>query len=232
MEALARAGEPQIEKSAKGEEWHLKLFKSLAHEISQPLTTLSGEAELALAASRTAMEYRMVLENSLVELDRLSEIVRRFRELAELENPAKIARVSVPDTLRKIEDLVVPVAQSLGVGLSVRLPYECYVMASADRCERALLKLVERALERSERGGCVRISTAVSRNSATLNIADDGPAVVPEQSAGTLDRRGSLEWAFARRFAESSGGTFTVESRAGQGCVVSLALPLSDAQNP
>ncbi|MGH7255146.1 MAG: HAMP domain-containing protein, partial [Nitrospirales bacterium] len=54
----------------------IRQFSSDAsHELRTPLTVLKGETELALRRPRAAEDYRMVLESSLEEIDRMSRIV-------------------------------------------------------------------------------------------------------------------------------------------------------------
>ncbi|HZD04678.1 MAG TPA: histidine kinase dimerization/phospho-acceptor domain-containing protein, partial [Longimicrobiales bacterium] len=60
----------------------------LAHELRTPLTNLRGEAEVALGRARTPGEYRQVLESSLEEHGRLTELIDRLLFLARAESGA------------------------------------------------------------------------------------------------------------------------------------------------
>src|SRR5207253_11273818 len=46
-----------------------------SHELRTPLTVIKGEAELALRRPRPAEDYRQVLESTLEEIDRMTQIV-------------------------------------------------------------------------------------------------------------------------------------------------------------
>src|SRR5206468_3009845 len=46
-----------------------------SHELRTPLTVLKGETELALRRPRSAEDYKIVLESSLEEIDRMTRIV-------------------------------------------------------------------------------------------------------------------------------------------------------------
>src|SRR5947208_16340463 len=58
----------------------------IAHELRTPIDKLMGEVEVALSRSRTAPEYRTVLEFSLEECSRLSRMIDSLLFLARAEN--------------------------------------------------------------------------------------------------------------------------------------------------
>ena len=47
----------------------------LAHELRTPIANMLAEAQVALTRERAPNEYREVIESSIVEYERLSEIV-------------------------------------------------------------------------------------------------------------------------------------------------------------
>src|SRR5437016_11323333 len=58
----------------------------IAHELRTPINNLMGEVDVALTRSRTAQEYRQVLESSLEECSRLSRIIDSLLFVARAEN--------------------------------------------------------------------------------------------------------------------------------------------------
>src|SRR5205814_7192416 len=58
----------------------------IAHELRTPINNLMGEVDVALTRSRTAQEYRQVLESSLEECGRLSRIIDSLLFVARAEN--------------------------------------------------------------------------------------------------------------------------------------------------
>ena len=59
----------------------------IAHDLRTPVNNIRGEAEVALARARTVDEYRDVLESSLEEAVRLSELIGDLLFLARAESP-------------------------------------------------------------------------------------------------------------------------------------------------
>jgi len=59
----------------------------IAHDLRTPVNNIRGEAEVALARARTVDEYRDVLESSLEEAVRLSDLIGDLLFLARAESP-------------------------------------------------------------------------------------------------------------------------------------------------
>jgi len=59
----------------------------IAHDLRTPVNNIRGEAEVALARARTGDEYRDVLESSLEEAVRLSELIGDLLFLAARRAP-------------------------------------------------------------------------------------------------------------------------------------------------
>jgi two-component system heavy metal sensor histidine kinase CusS len=59
----------------------------IAHDLRTPINNIRGEAEVALARARTVEEYRDVLESSLEESVRLSDLIGDLLFLARAESP-------------------------------------------------------------------------------------------------------------------------------------------------
>ena len=59
----------------------------IVHDLRTPVNNIRGEAEVALARARTVEEYREVLESSLEEAVRLSNLIGNLLFLARTENP-------------------------------------------------------------------------------------------------------------------------------------------------
>jgi len=165
--------------------------------------------------------------------------VQRLRELAELESPAELTcGVSLLATVRGAIELLRPLAESRGLHITFDSPADCEVGVRQDRLERAIRGILSKAIDRSQHGGKLLISISLLDDTASLRVADQGPAIGRDELAASLDpfqknpafrmdltQNGSLEWCFAKRVAETSGGAFVVDNRFSRGCEVWMHLP-------
>jgi len=219
------------------------LVSNLIHQVTQPLTVMEGLLECALLPDCSVAQYRSLLETLRREVDRLSHMVRRIREIAEIESAVdEVLAVPLVQSVKRTVEQMAPPAGPKKLKIQIHATREILVWAGPRRLEWGVQKLIYGALRRSPKGGKVRISISSSSVAAILTVSDQGPNVVSRSLDGSLDPPYSLlrsfktprkpdgdglEWAFAQWMFESSGASLVVRNRAKQGCVVTIALPLS-----
>jgi two-component system heavy metal sensor histidine kinase CusS len=93
----------------------------IAHDLRTPINNIRGEAEVALARARTVEEYRDVLESSLEESVRLSDLIGDLLFLARAESPlSELHRqpVNVGELLSVVREYYEATASDGGIALS------------------------------------------------------------------------------------------------------------------
>lgn len=229
--------EQRTQRAEDSRNWCLKLLSVLIHEMSQPLTVLAGEIQLALLNQHPETEYREVLHCCKAETDRLSELFVLLRELYEAEKRDEFTEgASIREALRQSLELLQPIAESKGVKFGLEIPSDRQVTVTAERLRKLLLQPLKFAVDRSPRGGQVRVVLLSSPSEAICRVTDVGSTPGAEDVARLLDplakRAGQLplldsplEWCLAKRISEACGGSFTVKGDA-EHCSVSVTLPL------
>ncbi len=211
---------------------------AIIHCLSQPLTALHGSLELSLLTEHSVAEYRSALEESLAQADYMFSLLGRLRELVaakETSEPAEI--VSLDELLKEMVDKLRPLADSRSLKVSVRSAGKCRVRADPMKLSEAVLKVLDRAINRAPDSGTVRISVSGDDTQVVFEITDDGP---PPDS-GELERlfrsrslgemfaeafkRGTLEWATAKLIFETQGGLVQVAEKPGKGCLFRVCFP-------
>jgi two-component system sensor histidine kinase QseC len=238
LQAPATSLAHRLERAEESREWCLKFISRLIHDMSQPLTVLYGEIHLALTAPSRESEYRAVLEASAQQVDALTRLVNRLRELAHVEKRGSLDRgTSLLAPVQGAIETFHRVAESKHVKIALAAEGDSEVAIPADRLKEAVHQLLNLAVERTPEGGSISLQISVSPTIASLRVDDQGPALPPEELALLLDpltpspnRRVKLadtrlEWCLAKRMAEVWWGTFEVESKRGQGCQATLTLP-------
>ena len=135
----------------------------IAHDLRTPVNNIRGEAEVALARARSIDEYRDVLESSLEEAVRLSDLIGNLLFLARAESPLahlRRERVDVAELLDGVQEYYEASAADGGVSLSTRFGDEP-VIAELDRTlmQRAVGNLVSNAVAHTPSGGSVVMAT-------------------------------------------------------------------------
>ncbi|HVZ44868.1 MAG TPA: heavy metal sensor histidine kinase [Ramlibacter sp.] len=218
----------------------------LAHDLRTPIGNLMGEAQVALSRSRSADEYRAVIESSVEEYERLSRMIGNMLFLARADNnPAAIELrwIDLDAALERVIGYFELLAEERGVSLrlEVRAPAGAGHRAWADETMlvRAVSNLVSNALHYAPRETVVLISAAVDAQGAcALHVQNEGPAIAPGHHALIFERfyrvdasrQGSasgsgLGLAIVRSIMDMHAGRACVESAPGRPTVFTLEFP-------
>ena len=215
-----------------------------SHELKTPLMVLRAGVERALVHPGVPAEILQSLDETLAQINQMSEMVENLLTLARADEGRAPLAVEEGD----LRDLIGDVAETAGMlgesgGISVRsdIPVEPVRMAvDRHRIREMLLNLVTNAIKYTPAGGTVALSLAQEDGSVVLTVADSGIGIAPGDlphifdrfwradpaRSRTGDRPGTgLGLAITKWIAEAHGGSITVQSRPGRGSVFTVRLP-------
>jgi two-component system OmpR family sensor kinase len=212
-----------------------------SHELRTPLTVMKGETELALRRSRSAEDYKLVLESGLEEIDRMTQIVDELLFLSRADL-GEIAIESLPVKLGAlVEDVqrqAIVLGREQGVQVTVGTVEPAVVQGDELRLRELLLNLVDNAVKYSRPGGKVEIVLVCQGAAVRLSVADQGIGLPSEDQARIFDRfyRSSAARAHAPKgtglglsickwIAEAHHGRIEVQSKVGEGSKFTVILP-------
>jgi len=202
----------------------------IVHDLKNPLITIEGFARRIQEGKGDLASAAAVILESTATMQRITGDVLAFArppqmhfELGELGVVVRTAADSCSAKARKSE-----------VTLAVRLP-DKPVICSADyfQLERALVNLIDNALDASAPGMLVTISCAAHDETLEITINDQGSGM----DADTLEHLFTLTFTtknegtgfgvpIAKKIIEAHGGTLQVSSRLQQGTCVLIFMPL------
>ncbi len=181
------AGESQSLRNALARVGQINMFgemaASLAHELYQPLTVISGYAQFCARQLRSAKEQSRSLRNAIEQIadqaERASKILRSIRGIIGREQPDR-RTIDVNEVIRHVADLVQLEVDDHGIELILDLcePIPT-VVADPMQIEQVALNLVHNAIEAIERqrpdSPNLTIQTrAPDKDSIVVNVRDEG----------------------------------------------------------
>lgn len=212
-----------------------EMARAIAHEIKNPLTPI----QLSTEHARRLLVDRGVLPSPEIEAC-LETIGRQVRELRAISS-AFSAYAKIPDLAMErldpralVRDVLAPyrAAPPEGIRVETELGPIPEILADGRMLSRALVNLVENALQAIPRGE-VRVVTRTGGSSeAVVEVRDDGPGLTDEvrrrlfepyfstKSSGT-----GLGLAITRRVVEAHGGTIVADDAPGGGTIFRITLP-------
>jgi len=213
----------------------------IAHDLRTPVNNIRGEAEVALSRARTAEEYRDVLESSLEEAVRLSELIGDLLFLARAESPlTELHRelVNIGALLVTVRDYYEATAADAGILLVTNEGGE-RLTAELDRSLmlRALSNLVSNAIAHTPEGGKVTLTAMAEGDVIRIEVSDTGAGIPAEALPRVFDRffrvdpsrsksSGStgMGLAIVQSILSLHGGSAEIASRLGRGTIVTLRI--------
>ena len=213
-------------------------LRTIAHELSQPLTVCRGTLELVLLKGRGLANYRAACERALAGVERIVTIVQLLQDLSDISSPpGRNAPFELTALVRQaIKDLS-HMAETRRVALCVERSPRAVAHGDRSRCLHAILILLRFAVIRSPEHGRVRVSVSSSPETVSLTIDDDGksfegaartkPQGVVAPSPDSVLAFRPDDWALlAPRIAlEATRGSVSIERVPKYGSRVRITLP-------
>jgi len=216
----------------------------IAHDLRTPVNNIRGQAEVTLARERSAEEYRGIIESSLEEAVRLSDLISDLLFLARAENPlnhVRRERLDVGELLGGVLEYYEASAADGGISLTRTVTSEP-VIAELDRMlvQRAVSNLVSNALANTPPGGAVVLGTNADGSTVHIEVSDTGAGIPAEALPKVFDRffrvdssrsqasgGTGLGLAIVQSIALLHGGNVEISSQLGHGTRVTLHMPAS-----
>ena len=218
-----------------------RLAGGLAHEIKNPLSTMSLNLDLLVEDFQGAESPRdrrvlQKLERVRKETERLNDIVEDFLRFAKVQD-LKAEPSDLNAVVDDLRDFCEP--QAMGQGIVIRTQYDPDlppVPLDVDLFKQALWNLVRNAHHAMPDGGELILQTRLEGDSAVLDVTDTGAGMTEDVAARVFDAFYStkpggsgLGLPTTRKVVEAHGGSISLQSEPGQGSRFTIRLPLEGA---
>lgn len=215
-----------------------------SHELKTPLMVLRAGVERALTHPSTSDEVLPLLDETLEEINQMSEMVDGLLTLARADEgraPLAVERTDVRGLVEEAAETAGMLGEEAAVAVESVVP-DAPVELDIDkhRIRELLLNLVTNAIKYTPSGGRIAITLAQDPAAVTLTVRDTGIGIAPGDlphifdrfwradpaRSRTGDRPGTgLGLAITKWIAEAHGGSITVTSRPGRGTTFLVTLP-------
>ena len=211
-----------------------QMAAGVAHEIRNPLASISGSIELLVRTPQLDPESGALMEIVLREVDRLNGLIT---ELLEYARPRE--RVLTPfDLSVLIEETLRVFAQDrtyAHVGTSFApaadaAPIE--VQADPAQIRQVVWNLLRNAADAMPQGGEIEVTLGRTADFAEFVVEDGGKGMTPEEQErlfepffSTKTRGTGLGLATVHRIVSEHGGHILVDSTTGRGTRMTIRLP-------
>jgi len=231
--------EHAFDEKAASEERLRRFVADASHELRTPLTSIRGYAELfRRGAADRPEDLEKAMRRIEEEAGRMGVLVDDLLLLARLDTgrPLEVQPVDLTRLTRDAVDDLRAVSPNRPIDF---VPDGAVVVPGDElRLRQVLANLLTNANRYTPADAPVHVRLVTDDTSATIEVADEGPGMEPEQAAHVFERfwrsdqsrarkRGGagLGLAIVAAIADAHGGDATVQTAPGQGATFRIRLP-------
>ena len=221
-----------------------ELASSIAHELNNPLATVSLRVESLIAQSTGDDPRLRELEIIGKEIERMSNLVSNLLQFSRRSQP-QISTVNVSDEIEKTLELVHYHLRRQNIAVAREFkPEGPLIHADRQQMRQLFLNLFTNAGDAMPEGGTltIRVTNRPEEKEICIEIADTGVGIPPEILPKVLEafyttkpegKGTGLGLAICKRIAQAHNGILNITSEGGpgKGTRVCITLPFSNGIN-
>ena len=215
-----------------------------SHELKTPLMVLRAGVERALTHPGTPGEILQSLDETLAQINQMTEMVENLLTLARADEgraPLAVEEIDLREVVVDVAETAGMLGENAGVSAAHTMPDTAVRLAvDRHRIREMLLNMVTNAIKYTPRGGTLALNLEEDGESVTFTVRDSGSGIAPgdlphifdrfwradQARSRTGERPGTgLGLAITKWIAEAHGGSIMVQSRPGRGSVFTVRLP-------
>jgi signal transduction histidine kinase len=218
-----------------------EMAAGIAHELNNPLTTVSGFTELVLQETPLDDASRTDLELVLREAHRARTVVRRLLDFAR-QSESRRTKSDLNETINDVLTLVKHLLHTSGIEVTLNLAKSLpWVMIDRNQIKQVVLNLIHNALHAMPEGGELRITTCRRRREKNdgilLSVSDSGHGIPAEYldrifepffTTRSNDGGTGLGLSVSYGIIADHGGFIDVDSQVGKGSSFEVWLPVKE----
>ena len=226
----------------RGSENKSRFIAMMSHEFRTPLASIINYADLALEEGASPNDVQMSMEAISRSARHLTLLVEAVLDDARLDaGNLELQEVdfSLYELLDDLGAMMAPLAAEKGLGFATQVDRDVPAAVRADqvRLRQILINLLGNAVKYTVEGS-VRLIVSYHRGRLVATVSDTGPGISAEdqervfrafeRGGRTTNDGAGLGLTITLRLAELMGGEISLDSKPGEGCTVSLHVPVSE----
>ncbi|OGQ17529.1 MAG: hypothetical protein A3B70_02815 [Deltaproteobacteria bacterium RIFCSPHIGHO2_02_FULL_40_11] len=211
-----------------------KLAAGIAHEIRNPLASMSGSIEMLSHELEVSPENKKLMNIILKETDRLNKLVNEFLDYVRPEDQ-KMKECNVYEIL---EDTLTAMSMQKNKNPKIKINFEpdqkdLKILGNKEKLKQVFWNLLINATQAIEDGGTVTVRTHTTTQDLKIDISDTGCGILEDDIPKIFDpffttksKGTGLGLSVVHKIIEAHHGRITVFSTPEKGTTFSINLPI------
>jgi two-component system, NtrC family, sensor histidine kinase PilS len=211
-----------------------RLAANIAHEIRNPLASISGSVEVLKRLPGADAETQNLIDIAVREVDRVNALISNLLNYARPRSEDR-QRLDLTEMVGEIATMFEQERRSTQVHLALQTVPGVWVEAASGQLNQVVWNLLRNAAEAMPTGGTITVTTSVkegAKRQAILMVRDTGVGIAQEDLDHIFEPFFSrkvggtgLGLATTARIVEDHHGTIDVLSQRGKGTTFTVHLP-------
>ena len=212
-----------------------RLTSQIAHELNNPIYGIMNTLELLKTEIPPESKRRRILELSLSEIQRLSEMLRNMLSFSKPEEEKRRA-VKIDELIEGILLVMEKQMREANIRVETSFGEEIPdVMASTNQMRQVFLNIFKNAKEAMPKGGTLFVRTSKEDNRVLIHIQDTGIGIPEEIKDKIFDaffttkqkvKGVGLGLSVCYGIIRDHGGEIKIKSEEGKGTTFTISLPV------
>ena len=229
-------------KSEKINQFKLRFFTNISHEILTPLSIINVTIDLIKSKTRKSKEELKIVERNVSQLNRLLHQLLDYRKMETGQLKLQVQKENFNEFITQITENFQPLANRKNLTLNLvqnRKHKETWF--DKDKLDKIIDNLISNALKYTPDGGSVLLSSKVKvygkNMMAEISVSDTGKGIRSDELENIFNRfyRSETEredtgsgigLAFTKNLVELHKGTISVRSEVGKGSTFEVVFPV------
>ena len=220
-----------------------RFIAMMSHEFRTPLASIVNYAELASDSAATPNDVQKSIETIKRSARHLTSLIEAVLDDATLD-AGQVQLVEQDFNIRRLLDnvaaMMAPLAAEKGLSFATFADPDLPQRLRADdvRLRQVLINLLGNAVKFTIEGG-VKLTATYNEGRLVISVSDTGPGISVEDQErvfqafergdGQTSHGAGLGLTITLRLVELMGGEVSLDSMPGEGCTVSIHVPVSGA---
>jgi len=229
-------------KSEKLNQFKLRFFTNISHEILTPLSIISCSVDMIRSQTRKGREEFGVISRNIIQLDKLLHQLLDYRKMESGHLKLMVEKGDIHVFIGEIVESFAPLAKRAGNILHydhIGSSFHCWF--DSDKLYKILDNLISNAIKYTPEGGIISIRCNINiiegKQHAEIIVSDTGRGIKAEDmekifmrfyraDEESSDTGTGIGLAFTKNIVILHGGNIDVKSEVGKGSVFTVKIPI------
>lgn len=211
-----------------------RLAAGLAHEIRNPLSSISGSVQLVSESNGLENEDQRLLQLVLREVERINGLVSDMLQVGRPATPRR-RHVDINGLVRDTVEIAKKgIGSSSHVDVSLQIPSgETIAEVDPDQIRQVIWNLIKNAIQATKSDGSVDVMVSEDTHSFVIEVRDSGHGIPEEQKNRLFDTFFSskhqgvgLGLAVVKQIVDAHSGSIEIKSVVQEGATFLVRIPL------